>query len=75
MALVRFSVRARKTKIKIGSALVVVCRHLHWRLKEPLRPPSGVLNSYKVIELMPSEQMNGALRRSAELITGDKTVK
>jgi hypothetical protein len=40
-----------------------------------MRLPSGLLNSYKVIELMPSEQMTKALKRTAELIAGDKTVK
>ena len=40
-----------------------------------MRLPSGMLNSYKVIELMPSEQMTEALKRSKKLIEGDKTVK
>ncbi|MEW6996163.1 hypothetical protein AADZ86_00450 [Colwelliaceae bacterium BS250] len=40
-----------------------------------MRLPSGLLNSYKVIELMPSDQMSNALKRSAKLIAGDKTVK
>jgi uncharacterized protein with GYD domain len=40
-----------------------------------MRLPSGLLKSYQVIELMPSEQMSKALKRSAELIANDKTVK
>ncbi len=39
-----------------------------------MRLPSGLLTSYEVIELMPSDQMTNALKRSAELIAGDKTV-
>lgn len=40
-----------------------------------MRLPSGMLNSYEVIELMPSEQMTQALKRSKQLIEGDTTVK
>ena len=40
-----------------------------------MRLPSGMLNSYKVIELMPSDQMSEALKRSKKLIEGDSTVK
>ena len=40
-----------------------------------MRLPSGLLKSYQVIELMPSEQMSKALKRSAKLIANDKTVK
>ena len=37
-----------------------------------MRLPTGLLNSYQVTELMPSEQMAGALRRSAEFIRIEK---
>ena len=40
-----------------------------------MRLPSGLLKSYEVIELMPSEQMSAALKRSKKLIEGDTTVK
>ena len=40
-----------------------------------MRLPSGMLASYQVIELMPSEQMSEALKRSKELIEGDTTVE
>ena len=40
-----------------------------------MRLPSGILTSYKVIELMPSEQMSRALKRSKKLIEDDKTIK
>lgn len=40
-----------------------------------MRLPSGMLNSYEVVELMPSEQMTEALKRSKKLIEGDTTVK
>jgi len=40
-----------------------------------MRLPSGILTSYKVIELMPSEQMSRALKRTKKLIEGDKTVQ
>jgi hypothetical protein len=36
--------------------------------------PPGLLNSYQVIELMPSEQMSEALKKSKQLIEGDTTV-
>ena len=39
-----------------------------------MRLPSGLLASYQVIELMPSEQMSEALKRSKKLIEGDTTV-
>jgi uncharacterized protein with GYD domain len=40
-----------------------------------MRLPSGLLTSYEVIELMPSEQMSEALKKSKQLIEGDATVK
>lgn len=40
-----------------------------------MRLPSGMLASYQVIELMPSEQMSEALKRSKKLIEGDTTVQ
>ena len=40
-----------------------------------MRLPSGLLRSYQVIELMPSEQMSEALKRSKNLIERDATVK
>lgn len=40
-----------------------------------MRLPSGLLTSYKVIELMPSDQMSEALKRSKKLIEGDTTVR
>ena len=39
-----------------------------------MRLPSGLLKSYEVIELMPSEQMTKALKRSKKLLQGDKTL-
>ena len=39
-----------------------------------MRLPSGLLASYQVIELMPSEQMSEALKRSKKLIDGDTTL-
>ncbi len=39
-----------------------------------MRLPSGMLTSYEVIELMPSDQMNAALKRSKQLIDGNSTV-
>ena len=38
-----------------------------------MRLPSGLLNSYQVIELMPSEQMSEALKRSKQLLDKDTT--
>lgn len=40
-----------------------------------MRLPSGMLNSYNVIELMPSEQMSEALKRSKKLLEGDTSIK
>jgi len=40
-----------------------------------MRLPSGLLNSYQVIELMPSEQMTNALKKARALIESDNTVK
>lgn len=40
-----------------------------------MRLPSGMLASYQVIELMPSEQMSDALKRAKKLIERDTTVK
>ena len=40
-----------------------------------MRQPSELLKSYQVIELMPSEQMSEALKKSKQLIEGDTTVK
>jgi len=37
-----------------------------------MRMPSGLLNSYTIIELMPSDQMAEALKRSAEFIQMEK---
>jgi len=34
-----------------------------------------MLNSYQVIELMPSEQMTNALKKARALIESDNTVK
>lgn len=38
-----------------------------------MRLPSGLLNSYQVIELMPSDQMSEALKRSKQLLDKDTT--
>jgi uncharacterized protein with GYD domain len=38
-----------------------------------MRLPTGLLNSYQVIELMPSAKMAQALRKSAEFIELEKT--
>jgi hypothetical protein len=40
-----------------------------------MRLPSGLLTSYEVVELMPSEQMSEALRKAKQLIESDQTVK
>ena len=40
-----------------------------------MRLPTGLLNAYEMIELMPSDQMSAALKKSKELINADKTVK
>ena len=40
-----------------------------------MRLPTGLLNAYEVIELMPSDQMSAALKKSKALINADKTVK
>jgi len=40
-----------------------------------MRLPSGMLTSYQLIELMPSEQMSKALIRSKKMIEGDTTIK
>ena len=37
-----------------------------------MRLPAGLLNSYQVIELMPSAQMSAALKRSKEFIELEK---
>ena len=37
-----------------------------------MRLPTGLLNTYEVIELMPSEQMAAALKRSTEFIQMEK---
>ena len=37
-----------------------------------MRLPTGMLNSYKIIELMPSAQMSEALKRSAEYVQMEK---
>jgi uncharacterized protein with GYD domain len=39
-----------------------------------MRMPTGVLKSYEVIELMPSDQMHRALLRSRKLIASEKTM-
>jgi hypothetical protein len=38
-----------------------------------MRLPSGLLTSYEVVELMPSEQMSKALRKAKQLIESDQT--
>jgi hypothetical protein len=38
-----------------------------------MRLPSGLLNSYQIIELMPSDQMSDALKRSKQLLDKDTT--
>ena len=40
-----------------------------------MRLPSGMLDSYQVIELMPSDQMSEALKRSRALLEKDTTIK
>ena len=40
-----------------------------------MRLPSGMLNSYEVVELMPSEQMSAALKKAKTLIDADTSVK
>ena len=40
-----------------------------------MRLPSGMLTSYQVIELMPSDQMVKALIRSKELMEADTSIK
>ena len=40
-----------------------------------MRLPSGFLDSYQVIELMPSNKMSEALKRSKILLEGDKSLK
>lgn len=40
-----------------------------------MRLPSGLLKSYQVVELMPSDEMSAALKRSKQLISSDETVK
>ena len=40
-----------------------------------MRLPAGLLNSYQVIELMPSDQMTNVLKKARELIERDSTVK
>lgn len=37
-----------------------------------MRLPTGLLNSYHIIELMPSDQMSEALKRSVEFIQAEK---
>ena len=37
-----------------------------------MRLPAGLLNSYHIIELMPSDQMSEALKRSAEFVQTEK---
>ena len=39
-----------------------------------MRLPSGLLRSYEVVELMPSDQMADALKRSKQLLEGDMTI-
>ena len=39
-----------------------------------MRLPSGLLKSYEIIELMPSEDMSDALKRSKTLMESDTTV-
>lgn len=40
-----------------------------------MRLPTGLLKTYEVIELMPSDQMSAALKKSGALINADTTVK
>ena len=40
-----------------------------------MRLPSGMLSSYRVIELMPSDQMSAALKRAKQLIEKDSTIE
>jgi len=40
-----------------------------------MRLPAGLLNSYQIIELMPSDQMSNALKRSKSFIEKDTTIK
>jgi uncharacterized protein with GYD domain len=39
-----------------------------------MRLPSGLLNSYQMIELMPSERMSEALKKAKQLVDRDTTV-
>lgn len=39
-----------------------------------MRLPSGLLSSYEIIELMPSDQMSDALKKSAELMQKERGV-
>ncbi|WNC73955.1 GYD domain-containing protein [Thalassotalea psychrophila] len=39
-----------------------------------MRLPSGLLNSYKVVELMPSEQMTKALIKTKKMLDNDTTL-
>lgn len=39
-----------------------------------MRLPAGLLNSYQIIELMPSDQMSLALKKAQQLIRQDTTV-
>ena len=40
-----------------------------------MRMPTGILNSYQMIELMPSDQMTKALQLSNKMMATDTTVK
>lgn len=40
-----------------------------------MRLPTGLLKSYNITEMMPSAQMAKALKKSAEYIANDKTMK
>ena len=40
-----------------------------------MRMPTGILDSYQMIELMPSDQMAKALKLSSEMMSDDKTIK
>jgi len=40
-----------------------------------MRMPTGILDSYQMIELMPSDQMTKALKLSSSMMASDKSIK
>lgn len=40
-----------------------------------MRMPAGLLNSYQIVELMPSDQMSKALQKAKTLVSQDTSVK